>query len=113
MTGPPLVSCVAARHGIKLLNCDLELSRYRYCDSVLVMDTLAAPWQEFFMRAVILHPDSNWQLFALDYRRYFDVVIYGFNRMPLFTVAGLLKTNGVMVNVKDDICYKRSELEII
>lgn len=111
MISSPAASVIAARHGIHLVNCDLQLSQKRYCDSVLVMDVNWEPWREFFVRATILHPDSDWKLFAMDYSNYFDVAIYGYNRLPLTVVAGLLNSKGIMINIKEDACYKRCELE--
>lgn len=111
MQRPPLFSEVAARHGIQLKNCDAALAKVRHTDLVLILDTNPAPWKEFFVRASLLTPDSDWKLFAIDYSNSFDAIIYGNKRLPFFILPNLLKSNGLVVNVQDDCYFYRNQLE--
>ncbi len=105
MIGPVAFSIIAARHGLQLKNCDTELAKFKYTDAVLVLDTAPAAWIEFFVRANILQPDSNWKDFANDYSNYFNVIAYGNNRIPLWILPLLTKQNGLIVNTINDFCY--------
>jgi hypothetical protein len=103
---PPTASEVTARYGIQLRNCNNELGRLRFCDAVLVLDTNVAPWSEFFVRAQIsVTPDSNWKLFALEYRASFNVIVYGNNRLPIEVTKTLVKPSGLFVDTIKDTAY--------
>jgi hypothetical protein len=111
MIAPPKFSTVAARHGLAVNNCDYELGRLRHCDSVLVLDTNIQPWREFFVRASILTVEDDWKLFTLDYSNHFSCIVYGNSRIPTYVLVNLLKDRGLVIDLVQDCCYYRNQLE--
>lgn len=95
MIRPPLFSEVAARHGLRLRNCDSGLGRLRYCADVLLLGCVEAPWREFLLRATIdAVASTDWPGFARSHRRCFDLIVVGDWLLPPTTTVALLRANG-------------------